>query len=281
MADRRACAADLTEAFVPTPLGDVALRLRGDGPVVVLCLHGIGSSSASFGRMTAVAPASWRIGSWDAPGYGRSADPTVMPTMGEYAAAAAVVADEVGGPVVAVGVSWGGVIATRLALERPDVVAALVLVSSSVGSGAEPERAAAMRARAEELESVGPRAFAEARGPKLLSAAAPDSLRRDVIEIMATDVRLPGYAGAAASMAATDHRARLSEISAPTLVLAGGGDDVTGPADASLLAAGINGAVMAVLPGAGHLLPQEEPTFVVQEIQRLLDRSDNPGGPSR
>ncbi|HCB36878.1 MAG TPA: alpha/beta hydrolase, partial [Acidimicrobiaceae bacterium] len=36
---------------------------------------------------------------------------------------------------IVLGVSWGGVIATRLALRRPELVAGLVLADSSCGAG--------------------------------------------------------------------------------------------------------------------------------------------------
>ncbi|CAM5237098.1 hypothetical protein STENM223S_02327 [Streptomyces tendae] len=64
-----------------------------------------------------------------------------------------------------VGVSWGGVIALRLATLHPDLVASLTVADSTPGSGTSPEKAAAMRARVPELERVGARAFAEERGP--------------------------------------------------------------------------------------------------------------------
>jgi 3-oxoadipate enol-lactonase len=263
---------------VPTPAGDVALDVghdgEGDGPVL-LCLHGIGSSAAAFRDLLAAPPAGWRVAAWDAPGYARSADPGTAPGMDGYADAAAAVLRVLAptgspGPAV-LGVSWGGVIATRLALRHPGLVGALVLVASSVGSGVLPDRAAAMRARAGDLAALGPARFAAARGPRLVSPAAPAALRDAVVDAMARAVRLPGYRWAAEAMAATDHTGRLAEVAVPTLVVAGTADHVTGPADSERLHAGLPDSTLHLVEGAGHLVNQERPDAVAAVLQPFLD----------
>ncbi|MDH6187475.1 pimeloyl-ACP methyl ester carboxylesterase [Streptomyces sp. CZ24] len=143
-----------------------------EGPLV-LCLHGIGSSSASFAAQLAGLSPVARVVAWDAPGYGRSADPDTAPGLDGYADAAAGLIRARGGSAHVIGVSWGGVIALRLALRHPDLVASLVVADSTRGSGADPEKAAAMRGRAAELAEAGPRAFAEARARPGCSRPAP------------------------------------------------------------------------------------------------------------
>src|SRR4051812_11353409 len=86
------------------------------GPV--LLLHGIGGSADSFTGQFAELSARHRVLAWDAPGYARSADPAEPPGMSGYAAAAAALLRERdAAPAHVIGVSWGGVIATRLALD--------------------------------------------------------------------------------------------------------------------------------------------------------------------
>lgn len=94
-------------------------------------------------------------------------------------------------------------IALRLAARHPDLVESLVVADSSAGSGTDPAKAEGMRARAAELAELGPRAFAEKRGPRLVSGGAPEELVQRVVDTMAGSVRLPGYAYAAESMAST------------------------------------------------------------------------------
>ncbi len=110
----------------------------GTGPAVLM-LHGIGGSSDSFAPQVAGLGDSLRVIAWDAPGYARSEDPSRELDLDDYADAAAELIREkcsdAGAHVL--GMSWGGVIATRLALRHPELVRSLVLGASTVGSGAD------------------------------------------------------------------------------------------------------------------------------------------------
>jgi len=231
----------------------------GTGPTV-LCLHGIGSSSAAFAPQAEALAGELRLLAWDAPGYAGSPDPDEPLDLDAYAdAAAAVIVEHADGPVHVLGVSWGGVIAVRLALRHPDLVRSLVLADSSRGSGQGEEQAAAMRARADELGHLGAAELARARGPRLVTDQASPELVDRVVATMSDAVRLPGYGYAAASMAATDLTAELGDVRTPTLVLCGDGDTVTGIPESQALAGGIPDAVFVTLRGAGHLANQEAP----------------------
>lgn len=176
-----------------------------------------------------------------------------------FADAAAEVIRERGGRAHVLGVSWGGVIALRLAARHPDLVESLVVADSSAGSGTDPAKAEGMRARAAELAELGPRAFAEKRGPRLVSGGAPEELVQRVVDTMAGSVRLPGYAYAAESMAGADLRPELARIAAPTLVLCGDQDQVTGVEASQVLAGGLHKTAYVIVKDAGHLANQEQP----------------------
>jgi 3-oxoadipate enol-lactonase len=248
----------------------------GTGPDV-LCLHGVGSSSAAFQPQIEALGQELRFLAGDAPGYAGSPDPDEPLDLDGYAdAAAAVVRERADGPAHVLGVSWGGVVAVRLALRHPDLVRSLVLADSTRGSGQSPAQAAAMRSRAAELAEQGGAAFAAARGPRLVTDQAPVALVEKVVATMRDSVRLPGYAHAVESMAATDLTAELAGVVAPTLVLCGDGDTVTGIPESQALAGGIRDAVFVTLRGAGHLANQEAPeafnawlSAFVQIIERL------------
>jgi 3-oxoadipate enol-lactonase len=248
----------------------------GTGPTV-LCLHGIGSSSAAFDPQIDALAGELRFLAWDAPGYAASPDPAEALDLDGYADAAATVARErAAGPVHILGVSWGGVIAIRLALRHPGLVRSLVIADSTRGSGQSPEQAAAMRSRAADLAEQGSATFAAARGPRLVTDQAPRELVDRVVATMRDAVRLPGYAHAAESMAATDLTDELSRVEVPTLVLCGDGDIVTGVPESQALAGGIREAVFVTLRGAGHLANQEAPqafnawlSAFIQIIERL------------
>ncbi|MEU5658742.1 alpha/beta fold hydrolase [Streptomyces sp. NPDC047737] len=238
---------------------DVHVEEAGDHGPLLLCLHGIGSSSAAFAPQLAELSASVRVVAWDAPGYAESPDPESPLTLDDYADTAAALIRERAGSAHVLGVSWGGVIALRLAARHPELVDSLIIADSSPGSGTDEAKAAGMRARAADLAELGPRAFAEARGPRLVSSGAPDALVRRVVDTMAASVRLPGYAHAAESMASADLRAELPSIAAPTLVLCGEQDRVTGIEASQAIAGAIHKTAYVIVKDAGHLANQEQP----------------------
>lgn len=194
---------------------DVHVEEAGDRGPLLLCLHGIGSSSAAFAPQLAELSSYVRVVAWDAPGYAKSPDPEEPPTLDDFADTAAALIRERATNAHVLGVSWGGVIALRLAARHPELVASLIVADSSPGSGTDEAKAKSMRARAGELAELGAHAFAEARGPRLVSPGAPDPLVRRVVRTMAESVRLPGYAYAAESMATADLRAELPRSPRP------------------------------------------------------------------
>jgi pimeloyl-ACP methyl ester carboxylesterase len=235
----------------------IHIERRGGGDPVLL-LHGIGGSADSFADQLGPFAADHTVLAWDAPGYARSADPDGPPGTAGYARAAADTVRACG-PAHVVGVSWGGVIATRLAADHPGLVRSLVLADSTRGSGRTAGKQAAMRARPAELERLGPAGFAARRGPRLVSAQAPPELVQRVVTAMARSIRTPGYAYAAAAMAETDHTSLLGDLSVPVLVVVGERDEVTGVEESRAIAAAVPDARLEIIEGAGHLANQERP----------------------
>jgi len=235
---------------------------RGQGPLLV-CLHGIGSSSRSFHPQLEGLSSEMRVLAWDAPGYGASDElPAEVPEgIGAYA-------DEVaslitgGSMVVLLGVSWGGVIAIEVALRYPELLCGLVLISASRGSGRSEASRQAMESRSVELEELGIQEFARRRAWALLSETASPEALADVERTMIASLHPGGHRRAAAAMAATNYSARLREVTVPTLVVCGSADRITGVAEGEALARGIPEATLVVLDGVGHLANQEAPEAV-------------------
>lgn len=254
---------------------------------VLLCLHGIGSSSRAFTDQMADLAGEHRLVAWDAPGYGHSADPEDPLDLDGYVERILRLADRLGGRVHLLGVSFGGVLALATALADPSRVASAILVGASRGSGRSASSAAAVLDRVDQLARMGPAAFAEQRAPSLLSPDAPAALVRRVADTMADAVRLPGYRWAAQTMATTDLTARLADVDVPTMVLYGEDDHVTGRPEGEALGHAIPGAVSVSIVHAGHLANQEQPAAVnawiaafVQIVERLPPAS-TPAGRGR
>jgi pimeloyl-ACP methyl ester carboxylesterase len=62
----------------------------------------------------------------------------------------------------------------------------------------------------------------------------------------------------------------LALISCPTLILAGDDDTAQPPHNSESMAAGIRGARMVRIPGAGHSSTLETPEAVIAAMQQLL-----------
>lgn len=256
---------------------EVELRMSGSG-VPVMLLHGIGGAAESFEPQLTGLAERHRVIAWDAPGYGGSADLPGHPVLDAYAEAVVHLLEELEDPPAhLVGVSWGGVIATRVALKAPDLLRSLVLAGSTRGSGRTAEAAAAMAARVDELAAKGPGAFAAVRGPGLLGSGADPVVAENVVSLMSR-VRLQGYRNAARVMAATDHSTHLSGITVPALVLVGSEDRVTGVGESRFLARQIPGAQLVELTGAGHAANQEAPDAFNAALLRFFAEVDDRGG---
>ncbi len=239
---------------------------------LLLCMHGIGSCADAFLSQCALADdLGYRLVAWDAPGYRHSSDPVDDPGLDGWADAAADLIRTLGYQNATVlGVSWGGVIATRLALRQPDLVRALVLADSSVGSGTNPKQAEAMRGRSGSLTELGAAEFARQRSPLLVAESASAEVLSDTEHFFATSVRMPSYQWACNSMADTDHRDSLASLSAPTLVICGEEDRVTPPKLSAELHEGIPNAVLTSVEAAGHLANQERPASFNGEVFKFL-----------
>lgn len=148
-----------------------------DGPALVF-QHGLcGDARQVAEAMAGLAPQRWTC--VECPGHGASEmDPN--PSIASFAGHVAALAETLGGPVVLGGISMGAAIATRLAVTRPDLICALVLVRPAWVTDAAPPNMAPnaevgdllARLPADQAQAV----FADSATARDLSAMAPDNL---------------------------------------------------------------------------------------------------------
>lgn len=130
----------------PLPGGDLEelhYVVAGDGPARVLFVHGSPGTWEAYRRFLddPRLRGAARLLALDRPGFGGSGRGRADPSLERQAAATAAVLDaEPGGPAVVVGHSLGGPIAARLAVDRPDLVGALVLIAPSIDPALERHR---------------------------------------------------------------------------------------------------------------------------------------------
>lgn len=222
------------------------------------------------------------VSAYDRPGMGYTTDrPQGADTLALQAQVAAGVIERLGltRPVV-VAHSWGGAVALRLALDRPDLLSGLVLIapvayewpggvdwynywSANPLSGwlfnnviAQPFAGASVKSGMEGAfaPSVPPDGWLEAARVSL--AARPESLRANGEDLVA------------AKREVTAQQARYPEIKVPVAILVGDGDRVVSPSiHAMHLAQVLPNARIEVLRGVGHLPHEASP----ESFRKLFD----------
>jgi pimeloyl-ACP methyl ester carboxylesterase len=168
----------------------------------ILLIHGTGMSARSWtNQLRGLAPA-LAVVAIDLPGHGES-DPASEATVESYADAAGRLLDALGtGPVVVAGHSLGGAVALALAARHPELVKALVLISSCAklpanngslerlfGSLPAPIRRFFFFSTSRKaLFSLGAPMRAVQLGLKDLRSCRPETVRKDVAAAKAMDL---------------------------------------------------------------------------------------------
>ncbi len=249
----------------------------------VLLIHGASSDLGVWEpTIVPLLKDSFRLAAYDRPGMGftdqRPADADQLDVQAKVAAG---VIEQLGlkKPIV-VAHSWGGAVALRLAVDRPDLVGGLVLIapvayewpggvswhiywsSNPLIGGffnnvlAPPFTEAAVRAGL--AAAFGPSPVPDGYFEKASSirAVRPAAMRANSLDIVASKREIIGQ------------QARYKEIKVPVAILTGDGDTVVSPSIHALkLAQTLSNARIDVLQGVGHLPHEASP----ERFGKLLD----------
>jgi pimeloyl-ACP methyl ester carboxylesterase len=169
-------------------------------------------------------------------------------------------------PVVLAGFSMGGYVAMELLVAYPHRWRAALLVATSCL----PDTPAAAQGRDQAMAAFETDFEGTIQGIARRGFGPAGSAAKDVLLDMMRGV---GPETAVRQMRAirdrADHRVALADLSLPVRVLCGDSDRVTPPALSEALANAIPTATLQWVPGAGHMVPIEQPDAVAQA---LLDR---------
>ena len=220
----------------------------------------------------------------DLRGQGRSGRPDLQTcTIEQMADDAATLCRTLGiaRPVV-FGHSFGGFVALHMALRHPDLVGRLILVDTAASRAYLREAMGIL----EERYGTDARTVAEQVAAGDSSDAAMAEFGRLVFPAYFRDFSTAqwfhealgraSYTPEVASHFAQHYAAtydvvdRLSEICMPTLVIVGDYDWRTPPSASRVLAAGIAGAELCVIPEAGHFPFGEQPEAFTAAVRQFL-----------
>lgn len=240
----------------------------GSGRPLIL-VHGLGDDHRAWRRCVGDLMLSHRVILYDLRGHGGTSLGSPAGTLEQLAADLASLTDALKlERAVVAGFSLGGTIAMRLAIDRPDKVAGLVLVatSSRVGKAAAgwyAERFAMVAAGDPELKATIDRDTEDVYRHAPEDAAAGLKIRREAT----SDPR--GYGNACCALAALGTQPldpELTRIKSPTLIVTSDLDQLCPPRAAEIVAAGIQGSHLHLIKGAGHPIPVERPTELAHLI---------------
>lgn len=254
---------------------DVAVE-GGTGRRIVL-LHGFTQGPRSWDALVAVLDPTCQIVRVTLPGHGPPAGASAgvrLPFEGAAAGVAAAVETAAGPqPATWIGYSLGGRLALRVALDRPDLVEALVLLGTTAGIEDAGDRAARVQIDerlAAGLERKGVEAFVDGWLAQQLfsglprSAAGVEERRAGTVDGLASALRL---LGTGAQEPVWD---RLDELEVPVLLMAGEHDSKFSALAFRLAAAIGHNAGISFVPGAGHAAHLERPRSVATIVNRFL-----------
>ncbi|MDA3041338.1 MAG: alpha/beta hydrolase, partial [Actinomycetota bacterium] len=231
---------------------------------VVVCLHDAGGNGNGFADLMDALAATQSPIAFDLPGHGRSGGLDALDSIGAMAAHAAGLLDAFGiGSVALVGEGMGGAVAIELALARPDLASALVLVGGPAISFAFDT----------EIASLSAITSGRARREFDRSGYAPDTDRavyqKAFAEWVKTDPR--ATLGDRKAQAAWTLGSRGEAISAPVLVVVGEHEEAASVAAATELVAQLGSASIDTLSGAGRRGGVEQPAALAARIASFLE----------
>ncbi|WP_069773881.1 MULTISPECIES: 4-carboxymuconolactone decarboxylase [unclassified Streptomyces] len=253
------------------------LQYRFDGPEeapVLILGPSLGTTWHMWDRQVPELAQQWRVFRFDLPGHG-GAPAYPAGSVADLAARLLATLDRLGVQRFGyAGCAFGGAVGVELALRHPERVASLALIAASPRFGTADEfRQRGVIVRTNGLDPIA-RTSPDRWFTSGFAAAQPAITEWAVQMVRTTD---PGcYIAACEALAAFDVRAEIGLVGAPTLVLVGSDDQVTGPAEARTLVAGIPDARLAVVPGASHLVPVEQPAAVTDLLVRHFSTAWQP-----
>lgn len=252
---------------LPRPYGALHIRVDGpeDAPALLLC-NSLGTDLRLWDGLIPYLTG-WRVIRYDKQGHGLS-DLGDGTSIADHASDASAILDALGCRATIIGCSIGGLIAQRLAADRPDLTRAMVLSNSAAKLGT----AESWKDRIAAVQAGGTRAIADAVMERWFAVpfrAKPEmALWRNMLARTPRD----GYIAACQALASADQTAATARLRLPGLVIAGTQDGASPPDIVRATADLIPNAEFHLIDGAGHLPCVETPAAMAALLLPFLER---------
>jgi 3-oxoadipate enol-lactonase len=248
---------------------------KGQGKLLIF-LHGIGGNKSNWDRQLAFFSPHAKAVAMDIRGYGESDDYAAKASITDFAEDVLTVVEHFGaGQVHLIGLSLGGRIAQRFAMNYPDRVASLTLADArpdTRDTRTPEQREQFLQARSVPLKNgKTPSDIAPAVVNGLVGPNASKAVKDELIAAMST-LRVPSYLKTIEANLNDDFVGSLENITAPTLVLVGEHDTTTPPVLSEELATVIPNAELEIIRDSGHLSNVEQPDAFNQRLWTFLQK---------
>lgn len=234
----------------------------GAGPPVAL-IHGLSGSSRWWSKNIDALAAKHLVAAVDLTGFGRNrrffGTPSIIPPFAEVTSLLARWLETFGEPAHVIGHSMGGLIAIRLAAERPDLVRSLVLVN-----------AAGMPFRLDPRPHIKPLPRPPFGGPDIARVLVPDFLRAGPSSVAVATTRV----------VLGDVRTMMRAIRVPALLVWGAGDPLVPVRYGEEMQRLIEGSRLVVIPRAAHVAMWDAPEEFNRHVTSFLDEVERMPAPS-
>jgi 3-oxoadipate enol-lactonase len=271
-------------AYVRTRLGRLFVEEHGEArnksdPTIVL-LHGLLFDGGMWRGQIEPLSALGRVVVIDGPGAGKSEPPPRF-MLEEHADALFDAWTELGiDKAIVIGLSWGGMVAMRFALQHPARISGLAILDSSAETHTLAERVRYRALIALHRRAGLPYALFEREvAPKMFGPVTlrtrPDLIERSYQHAMGFNRNGVAKSGLAVMIHRKNILEKISAIRVPTLVMVGRDDTATPLEKSENIARSIPGAELVVLDDVGHMSALENPEAVnarlVPFVKRLVE----------
>lgn len=260
---------DLRSSFVEISK-DVRLNVVEQGrdtSPLILCLHGYTDSWFSFSRIMPLLADSFHVVALDQRGHGASTK-TNSYLIEDFARdVITYLSRHSSSPVTLIGHSFGSFVAQKVAVLAPGLLDKLILI----GSAPSPDNEAvlgleeAVRGHQQSIPYDFVRDFQQST---VVGPVPSDFMKRIIDDSAAVDIAV--WKKALTGLLLADTEKHLHEISVPTLVCWGEGDQVFSETEQNNLATGLPNAKFLRYQDVGHAPHWEKPEAIANDIREFL-----------
>ena len=257
---------------------------------LVILLHGFGASTYSWQKVMDPLSEYGAVLAYDRPAFGLtervvfSEDIEINPYKMDYQPEIVVnfIDEDLTEKVILIGNSAGGTVAIQTALDYPDKISALILVSPAVFAGGGAPGWIKPLLNLPHFNRLGPilvRSIRE-RGLELLELAwhDPQKITEKDYENYQKPLSVDNWDMALWEFTkvngGTDLQTRLKELSIPVLIISGEDDKIIPVEQSKQLAAELSGSELVIIPNCGHVPQEECPNEFLEAVVPFINSID-------